>query len=63
MSMSREMAHFLALTRIEQEAAVKRMWAQGWSILALSAATRWSVEAVVAAIAKPGRECNVADRK
>jgi hypothetical protein len=53
MSTPRELIHFVTLPPEQQTEAVRKMWADGWSILALSAATRWSVEAVVAAIAKP----------
>jgi hypothetical protein len=47
------MLHFLALTREQQEEAVRRLWRDGASLLGIAAASRWSVEQIVSVLAKP----------
>jgi hypothetical protein len=46
MTVPRELAHFLLLSRAEQAGAIRRLATLGWSDFTISAATRLSVEQV-----------------
>ena len=54
--MSRELYHFLLLTREEQHAAIRRLASSGMNEYTIAAATRLSVEQIRRALAERAEE-------